>query len=60
MVSNVGAYCLTQSMQFIQPRPAVVLLGKNGAEVIRRRETREDIFALDSVPKHLKNKDPKA
>lgn len=60
VVSNVGAYCLTQSMQFIQPRPAVVLLGKNGPEVIRRRETREDIFALDSVPKHLKNKAPKA
>jgi len=56
----VGAYCLTQSMQFIQPRPAVILLGKNGAEVIRRRETREDIFALDSVPKHLKTKAPKA
>ncbi|MBL4692592.1 MAG: hypothetical protein JKY92_04610 [Magnetovibrio sp.] len=51
LVSNVGAYCLTQSMQFIQPRPAVVLLGSNGPEIVRRRETWEDVFRLDSVPK---------
>lgn len=54
IITNVGAYCLTQSMQFIQPRPAVVLLGPNGPEVIRRRETWRDIFALDSVPKRLR------
>jgi diaminopimelate decarboxylase len=54
VIGNVGAYCLTQSMQFIQPRPAVVLLGRNGSEVIRRRETWRDIFALDAVPKRLR------
>ncbi len=54
LISNVGAYCLTQSMQFIQPRPAVVLLGPEGAEAIRRRETWRDIFALDSVPERLR------
>lgn len=54
VVSNVGAYCLTQSMQFIQPRPAVVLVGPKGPELIRRGETREDIFALDKVPARLK------
>ncbi|MBM3390609.1 MAG: diaminopimelate decarboxylase [Betaproteobacteria bacterium] len=53
LVSNVGAYCLTQSMQFIQPRPAVVLVGPKGPELIRRRETREDIFSLDKVPPRL-------
>jgi diaminopimelate decarboxylase len=54
VVSNVGAYCQTQSMQFIQPRPATVLLGPNGPEVIRRRETAADIFSLDQMPKRLR------
>lgn len=56
-VSNVGAYCVSQSMQFIQPRPAVVMLGKNGPSVIRRAETWRDIFSLDHVPEHLKTPD---
>ena len=51
--SNVGAYNLTQSMQFIQTRPAVVLLGPNGVELIRRKETWRDIFKLDTLPKRL-------
>ncbi len=51
--SNVGAYNLTQSMQFIQTRPAVVLLGSNSAELIRRKETWRDIFKLDTLPKRL-------
>lgn len=54
VISNVGAYCLSQSMQFIQPRPAVVLLSQGQAEVVRRRETWRDIFALDSVPDRLR------
>ena len=54
VVSNVGAYCLTQSMQFIQPRPAVVLIGTDKIELIRRRETREDIFSLDIMPSRLR------
>ncbi len=51
--SNVGAYNLTQSTQFIQTRPAVVLLGPNGIELIRRKETWRDIFNLDTLPKRL-------
>jgi len=51
--SNVGAYNLTQSMQFIQTRPAVILLGPNGSEVIRRKENWRDVFNLDTVPKRL-------
>lgn len=54
LISNVGAYCLSQSMQFIQPRPAVVLLGPDKPEVIRRRETWQDVFALDLVPDRLR------
>ncbi len=51
--SNVGAYNLTQSMQFIQTRPAVILLGPNGVELIKRKETWRDIFNLDTLPKRL-------
>jgi diaminopimelate decarboxylase len=54
-IANVGAYCLTQSMQFIQPRPAVVMLAKDGPHLIRRAETSRDIFALDYVPEHIRN-----
>jgi len=59
MISNVGAYCITQSMQFIQPRPAVVMVGPHGVEEIRRRETRNDIFNMDRVPARLKSKGAK-
>jgi diaminopimelate decarboxylase len=54
VIANVGAYCISQSMQFIQPRPAVVLLGPTESEVVRRRETWRDIFALDHVPERLR------
>jgi len=55
LIANVGAYCLTQSMQFIQPRPAVVMLTKDGPHLVRRAETWRDIFALDHVPEHIRN-----
>ncbi|MCH8213782.1 MAG: diaminopimelate decarboxylase [Proteobacteria bacterium] len=57
VISNVGAYCQTQSMQFIQPRPATVLLGPEGPEVIRRRETWRDVFLRDAVPQRLRHHD---
>ena len=56
-VSQVGAYCHTQSSQFIQTRPATVLIGSDGAEVIRRQETWRDVFSLDSVPDRLLDDD---
>lgn len=59
VISNVGAYCITQSMQFIQPRPAVVMVGQNGVEEIRRRETRSDIFGMDRIPARLRAKGAK-
>jgi diaminopimelate decarboxylase len=55
-ISHVGAYCLTQSMQFIQPRPAVVMIGTQGPELVRRGETWQDIFALDRIPQRLVRK----
>lgn len=50
----VGAYNVTQWMQFIRMRPAVVLIREDGtADVIRNRETLEDIKRLELVPPHL-------
>lgn len=53
----VGAYNLTQSMQFIDYRPAVVLIGEDGkAELIRRRETLDDINRPEILPARLVRK----
>jgi diaminopimelate decarboxylase len=50
----VGAYNLSQSMQFIFLRPAVVLIGENGKpELIRRREIIDDFDRLETLPSHL-------
>jgi diaminopimelate decarboxylase len=50
----VGAYNITQSMQFITYRPAVVMIGTDGAvHVIRRRENLEHVQALEEMPAHL-------
>lgn len=50
----VGAYNLTQSMQFISLRPAVVLIGSDGnVDVIRRREEVADIEQGELVPARL-------
>ena len=53
-IAHVGAYCHTQSMQFIRTRPATVLLGPAGPELVRRPETWRDIFALDELPSRLR------
>jgi diaminopimelate decarboxylase len=36
------------------PRPAIVLVSGSGAEVVRRAETIEDVFARDLVPQRLR------
>lgn len=53
-ISHVGAYCHSMSMQFIETRPATVLVGPAGAELVRRRETWRDVFTLDHVPERLR------
>lgn len=46
---NVGAYNVTQWMQFITMRPAVVMVTQDGQPaLIRRAETLDDIVALES------------
>ena len=53
-IHPVGAYNLTQSMQFIKYRPAVVLITNDGKpEIIRVRETLEDIDRPERMPPHL-------
>jgi len=53
-LSPVGAYNVTQWMQFIEYRPAIVLITEQGGvEVIRERENLNDMTRLESVPAHL-------
>ena len=50
----VGAYNVVQSMQFIQYRPAVVLIDPDGTpQLIRAREQLEDIERAEHLPAHL-------
>lgn len=51
LIRPVGAYNVTQSMQFIQFRPAVAMIASSGRHaVIRRAETLEDLVRGESVP----------
>jgi len=55
VVSSIGAYNMTQWMQFITLRPKVVLIDMKGnVHVIRNNETNKDVTLLESVPNHLK------
>ncbi len=52
---NVGAYNVTQWMQFITLRPAVVMIGVDGKTArIRRAERVEDFATYEEVPEWLK------
>ncbi|MDO9634647.1 MAG: hypothetical protein Q7J05_06330 [Paludibacter sp.] len=55
VVHQVGAYNMTQWMQFITLRPNVVLIdGDNNTHIIRKAETMEYIDSIEQVPAHLK------
>jgi diaminopimelate decarboxylase len=55
VVHHVGAYNLTQWMQFITLRPNVVLIDLEGkAHIIRRNETMQDFENIENIPDHLK------
>lgn len=50
----VGAYNITQSMQFITYRPAVVMIDtERKVHVIRRREDLDYVQAMEAMPLHL-------
>jgi len=54
VVHQVGAYNMTQWMQFITLRPAIVMIAEdNTTHVIRQPETMEYIDSLEHVPAHL-------
>lgn len=58
VVHNMGAYNITQSMQFIALRPAIVLIDKEGeSHLIRKREKVEDIERGEVMPSYLKDFD---
>lgn len=55
VVHQVGAYNMTQWMQFITLRPAIVLIDEeSNTHIIRRSETMEYIDSLEQLPQHLK------
>ncbi|MFP4471993.1 MAG: hypothetical protein ACLFPE_15025, partial [Bacteroidales bacterium] len=55
VIHEVGAYNMTQWMQFITLRPKVVLIDTQGkVHVIRDGETMESLNRLEKVPEHLK------
>ncbi len=55
VVHKVGAYNMTQWMQFIALRPNIVLIDRQGnTHIIRKAETPDYLEQLDIVPDHLK------
>ncbi len=55
VIERVGAYNMTQWMQFITYRPRIVLLGTDGnVHVIRERETLDTFKASERLPEYLK------
>lgn len=55
VIKRVGAYNMTQWMQFITLRPAVVMIDETGKpHIIRERETIDTITHSEVAPIHLK------
>jgi len=53
-VLDVGAYGFTMSSNYNgQLRPAVVLVSKGEGQLIRRRDSYEDLVAAETIPTHL-------
>ena len=56
VVHKVGAYNMTQWMQFITLRPNVILIDPdNKIHIIRKAETLDLLQSFENVPEHLKN-----
>lgn len=54
VISRVGAYNMTQWMQFITLRPKIVMLDRDGnTHIIRQNETTQDVKTLELVPNYL-------
>jgi diaminopimelate decarboxylase len=48
-VMDAGAYFVPNQMNFSHPRPAAVMVENGEERVIRRRESFEDVIALDAI-----------
>lgn len=49
-VPACGAYCIPMSSNYNAiPRPAIVFVDRGRSRVVRRRETNEDLYGLDSL-----------
>lgn len=56
VIRRVGAYNNTQWLQFINMRPNIILLDKDGKpHLIRKQETLETINAQEIIPEHLQS-----
>jgi len=53
---NTGSYIEVYGCNFnALPRPAMVLVNGDKAELVKRRETLDEVFGRDEVPERLKN-----
>ena len=49
-ISNSGAYTLSNSTQFLSPRPSAILVRQDGKAIeIRKKETYDDVIRMDKV-----------
>lgn len=56
VIQNVGAYNMTQWMQFITLRPRIVMIDMEGnPHVVRERESLERLLEFERMPDHLKD-----
>ena len=56
VVHKVGAYNMTQWMQFITYRPNVVLIDtESNTHIIRKAENLNTLHSMEQLPEHLKN-----
>ncbi len=54
VIKRIGAYNMTQWMQFIHNRPAIVMVDEKGeSHLIREQETLETIQQNERIPKYL-------
>ncbi|MCB2201209.1 alanine racemase [bacterium] len=54
VIQSVGAYNMTQWMQFITLRPRIVMIDTDGnVHVIREKESLDRLLELERIPKHL-------
>ena len=55
IIRRIGAYNMTQWLQFITYRPNILMIDENGeTHVVRKAETMENFTAQENIPEHLK------